>query len=212
MWYRRHDCGLRMAIFFSAATAAGAFGGLLARGIMEMNGVAGKQGWAWIFILEGIATTVVGKLCARVCKNKPLVGMLWAVLIWIAFAAYFVMYDYPSTAKFLSAQEKEAVVSRLREDSSALSDEFNFKFMWDAFKDWKIWVHMFITIGCYTPLYSISIFLPTIVKSIGYTNEVAQLMTVPPYVVACLFTVGSGFLADKQGQRGIYMIFFIGIA
>lgn len=49
-WYRRHECGLRMAIFFSAATAAGAFGGLLARGIMEMDGVGGKAGWAWIFV------------------------------------------------------------------------------------------------------------------------------------------------------------------
>lgn len=60
MWYRRHECGLRMAIFFSAATAAGAFGGLLARGIMEMRGVAGLAGWQWIFILEGILTFVIG--------------------------------------------------------------------------------------------------------------------------------------------------------
>lgn len=60
-WYRRHECGLRMSIFFSAATAAGAFGGLLARGIMEMRGVAGLSGWQWIFILEGILTVLVGK-------------------------------------------------------------------------------------------------------------------------------------------------------
>jgi MFS family permease len=50
-----------MAVFFSAATAAGAFGGLLARGIVEMDGVGGKPGWAWIFILEGLATLAVGK-------------------------------------------------------------------------------------------------------------------------------------------------------
>lgn len=62
MWYKRHECGLRMAIFFSAATAAGAFGGLLAFGIMKMRGVAGLGGWAWIFILEGIATFLIGKL------------------------------------------------------------------------------------------------------------------------------------------------------
>lgn len=60
MWYRRHECGLRMAIFFSAATAAGAFGGLLARGIVEMRGLGGLSGWQWIFILEGILTFVVG--------------------------------------------------------------------------------------------------------------------------------------------------------
>lgn len=61
LWYRRHECGLRIAIFFSAATAAGAFGGLLARGIMEMEGVGGLAGWSWIFILEGILTVLVGE-------------------------------------------------------------------------------------------------------------------------------------------------------
>jgi MFS family permease len=49
-----------MAIFFSAATAAGAFGGLLARGIVEMAGIDGRGGWAWIFIIEGIVTMIVG--------------------------------------------------------------------------------------------------------------------------------------------------------
>jgi len=36
-----------MALFYSAATAAGAFGGLLARGIIEMAGVGGLSGWQW---------------------------------------------------------------------------------------------------------------------------------------------------------------------
>jgi len=184
MWYRRHECGLRMAIFFSAATAAGAFGGLLAFGIMKMDGVAGLGGWAWIFILEGIATFL------------------------IAITAYFVMYDYPDTAKFLTSGEKREICSRLEEDRSALSDVFDLKFMWDAFKDWKIYVHMMITIGIYTPLYSISVFMPSIVAGLGYSNEIAQLMTVPPYFVACLFTVGGGWAADRHGQRGIYMIGF----
>jgi hypothetical protein len=34
-----------MAIFFSAATAAGAFGGLLARAIMLMEGISGLGAW-----------------------------------------------------------------------------------------------------------------------------------------------------------------------
>lgn len=80
--------------------------------------------------------------------------------------------------------------------------------MKDAFKDWKIWMNCFMTIGNFLPLYSVSIFLPTIIKSMGYSNEVAQLMSVPPYVTACAATVGAGFLADKHGQRGIYVIGF----
>jgi nitrate/nitrite transporter NarK len=125
-----------------------------------------------------------------------------------AIIAFFVMNDYPDTARFLSDTEKLEVQRRLKEDRSSLADEFSMKYFWDAVRDWKIWVHMFITIGIYTPLYSFSLFLPTIVKTLGYTNETAQLMTVPPYVVACVFCIGGGLLADKQGQRGIYMIGF----
>lgn len=54
-----------MAIFFSAATAAGAFGGLLARGIVELDGVGGKEGWAWIFIIEGLVTFAIGSSPAK---------------------------------------------------------------------------------------------------------------------------------------------------
>ena len=39
-WYCRHETGFRMALFFSAATLAGAFGGILARGIAEMSYVS----------------------------------------------------------------------------------------------------------------------------------------------------------------------------
>lgn len=71
MWYRRSECGFRMALFFSAATAAGAFGGLLARGISEMEGVGGKPGWAWIFILEGLLTLFIGGFSYWAVNDYP---------------------------------------------------------------------------------------------------------------------------------------------
>jgi len=71
LWYRRHECGFRMAIFFSAATLAGAFGGLLARAISNMNGVGGKPGWAWIFILEGLVTIVVAFFAKFLINDSP---------------------------------------------------------------------------------------------------------------------------------------------
>ncbi|KAK7403501.1 hypothetical protein QQX98_010731 [Neonectria punicea] len=188
LWYKRHECGTRIAIFFSAATAAGAFGGLLARGIMEMAGVGGLSGWAWIFILEGILTVLV------------------------AVFAFFALHDYPDTAKFLTPDERQEVVRRLREDSSVLSNDLRGKFVKDALKDWKIWVQMVITIGVFLPVYSVSIFLPSIIRSMGHTAELAQLMSVPPYVTACLATVLGGFAADKQRKRGVYVISFCCVA
>ncbi|KAF2740475.1 MFS general substrate transporter [Polyplosphaeria fusca] len=182
MWYRRHEVGLRMAIFFSAATAAGAFGGLLARGIMRMDGACGLGAWSWIFIIEGSITVVA------------------------ALSAYWFMYDYPDTAKFLTKEERLEVQRRLEDDRSFLDDSFNLRYFWDALYDWKIWVHMLITIGIFSPLYSFSLFLPTIIKDLGYKNDEAQLMTVPPYVVACIFCILAGWTADMHGQRGIYLI------
>jgi MFS family permease len=52
------------------------------------------------------------------------------------------------------------------------------------------------------------LFLPTIVKTLNYTNETAQLMTVPPYIVACFLCISGGFAADRLKTRGIFMIGF----
>jgi MFS family permease len=53
MWYKRSEQHYRVALFFSAASLAGAFGGILAFGIAKMKGVADLNGWRWIFILVG---------------------------------------------------------------------------------------------------------------------------------------------------------------
>ena len=49
-WYRRTEHCFRLALFFSMATMAGAFGGIFAFGIGKMSGVGGKAGWSWIFM------------------------------------------------------------------------------------------------------------------------------------------------------------------
>lgn len=73
-------------------------------------------------------------------------------LVPSALTAFKFMYDYPATAPFLTQPERDAVSMRLKLDRSSLADEFDMKYFWAAMKDWKIWVHMFITIGVYTPL------------------------------------------------------------
>jgi hypothetical protein len=45
MWYKRAERQYRISLFFSAASLAGAFGGILAYGIGFMKGVAGLNGW-----------------------------------------------------------------------------------------------------------------------------------------------------------------------
>ena len=45
-------------------------------------------------------------------------------------------------------------------------------------------------------------------KDLGYKNNEAQLLTVPPYVVACFFCISAGYLSDRLQTRGIIMIAF----
>ncbi|KUI71877.1 hypothetical protein VM1G_07478 [Cytospora mali] len=183
-WYCRHECGFRMAMFFSAATLAGAFGGILARGIAEMSGVGGLGAWSWIFILEGLLSIVV------------------------SFSAYWAINDYPDTATFLKDDERVEVLRRLRADSGDLSEAFDIKYVWQAIGDWKIWVHMCIFIAGFCPIYSFALFSPTIIKGMGYTANNAQLMSVPPYVCACFFTIVASYAADRVKQRGLFLLAF----
>jgi hypothetical protein len=85
-------------------------------------------------------------------------GLLTVV---VAIAAYFFIYGYPATAKFLTPKEKEYVIARLKEDSDATRDE---NFTWggviDALKDPKVWLY---GLGFYTinlPICTLGLFLP----------------------------------------------------
>jgi len=111
-----------------------------------------------------------------------------------------------SRAKFLTTDERAEVERRLIVDHGNLSNTFAYKYVFHAIKDWKIYVHMLICMAGFCPIYSFSLFLPTIIKNMGYTANDAQLMSVPPYVFACFFTIMASWFADRSQQRGVYML------
>ncbi|KAF2084259.1 putative MFS transporter [Saccharata proteae CBS 121410] len=201
-WYvYRSEFGIRAAIFFSAAAVAGSFGGLLAAAIAQMKGIGGKPGWAWIFILEGLATILVG------------------------IASYWMVHDFPDEAKFLTPQDRERVIRRLKADqqSSAEHEEFKMTYFWASVTDWKTWAFAVCYMGCDGALYAFSLFLPTIISQLvlayimyfqGYTSTMANLLSVPPYAAAACVTVLIGWMADRTRLRGYCNIgiSFLGIA
>ncbi|KAI9368611.1 major facilitator superfamily domain-containing protein [Aspergillus egyptiacus] len=181
-WYKRSEVGVRMAIFFSAAALAGSFGGLLAAAIALMDGVGGKEGWAWIFILEGLVTIVVGVI------------------------SFWMVHDFPDEARFLSDDDRKRVLRRLATDqqASAVHEDFKMKYFWSSLKDWKTYTGMLIYMGADGSLYAFSLFVPTIINElVRYESIHAQLLSVPPYAAAAVVTVAVGFIADRTRQRGI---------
>ncbi|CRG91219.1 putative transporter C1002,16c [Talaromyces islandicus] len=180
-WYKRSEFGVRMAIFFSGAALAGSFGGLLAAAISKMNNVGGKAGWAWIFILEGLATIVLGLL------------------------SFWLVVDFPDKATFLSDADRKRVHRRLALDQQASADheEWKTSYLWASLKDWKTYLGAIVYMGCDGPLYAFSLFIPTIINELGYSSTHAQLLTVPPYAVAAVLTVAIGYIADRTRARGL---------
>ena len=51
------------------------------------------------------------------------------------------------TVMFLSDAERREVFRRLDADRGSLADEYDQKYIWQAFKDWKVWMHMLNFLG-----------------------------------------------------------------
>lgn len=113
MWYKRSEAQKRFSLFFCSTTVAGAFGGLLASGIGEMDGLRGYRGWRWVFIIEGLLTCVV------------------------AIACFFLVGDFPEDAKWLTDDERKFAIERLATDTgkSAPQATMSFKDVLAVFKD-----------------------------------------------------------------------------
>jgi MFS family permease len=111
-------------------------------------------------------------------------------------------------AGFLTTKERIEVERRLKVDSGHLSNDFDIKYVWQAIKDWKIYIHMLICMSGFSSIYAFSLFLPTIIKNMGYSSNSAQLMSVPPYVFACFFTITASWFADRYNRRGVFLLGF----
>lgn len=131
------------------------------------------------------------------------------VTIAVAIASYAIMVDYPDTAHFLTEEEREYILDRLKhhgfrgEGAGKIEedDEFSWPAIKSAFMSWQVGLGVLLFMACVAPLYGISLFLPTIIKDLGYKKSVAQLMTVPVYTLAACTSIAVAYAADKLGKR-----------
>lgn len=180
-WYRARERSIRVAIILASATLAGAFGGAIAYGVGHMKMVQGLAAWRWLFILEGIPSCVS------------------SVAVW------FFLPDYPEQASWLSTAERELAVARLEHEGSKGDAP---SLSWETAKatllDARLWVHYVIYFGISAPFSSLSLFTPTITAGLGYENLQAQLMTVPPYVVAYVVSILTAWSSDYFNARALH--------
>lgn len=148
-----------------------------------MKGIGGLNGWQWIFIIEGLLTIVVSLL------------------------AYLFIANYPSTARFLTPRERTYVSTRLAIDSDATASEtFNWAAVRACLRDPKCWLYGLAFHTLSLPLYTLSLFLPSIIKSLGYTAARAQLLSVPPYALATILTVAVAVASERLHRRAPFIL------
>jgi len=177
-----------VAFILASATLAGAFGGAIAYGVGHMNGVHGLSAWRWLLILEGIPS----------CLSS--------------IAVYLFLPDYPETASWFTAEEKEHAVRRLAiEGSHNHSKNLTWAQAKETLTEWRLYAHYAVSwsthckfiidiaqvyFGISVPFSSLSLFTPSITAGLGYKGLTSQLMTVPPYAVAYVVTIAVSYSAD----------------
>jgi MFS family permease len=200
-FYRPEEAQSRFAIFVGSTTLAGAFGGLLASAIGNMDGICDLKAWRWIFILEGCLTVVV------------------------SLVLFFFVTDIPEKARWLSDTERRALQYHLGGDDSSSgagrkANAIGIADIIDAFKDLKMWLSGFMYLGMTMPVShtpttpwrmkvmtewmksnGLGLFIPSIVRGLGYSPISTQLHTVPVYVAAAGFAFVVGVASDKTKMR-----------
>ena len=124
--------------------------------------------------------------------------------MFVGCFCWWMVFDWPATARFLTEEDRLRLRRRLAADNqSSTAEEYDKRHVIAALKDWKCWGYAFIYMGNLCPLYAFSLFLPTILAGMGYKGTHAQLLSVPPYAVAATCTIAVGWIADRTRQRGL---------
>ncbi|KAF4767118.1 hypothetical protein HAV15_009403 [Penicillium sp. str.  len=183
-WYPRYELQKRNATFYLIGSMASGFGGVLAYGLMQMDGLSGIAGWRWIFIIEGLLTCVLG------------------------LGSYILLVDFPEQSpkswKFLNESEASFVIAKIQQDRADASVEpFSMRKYLANCKDSKVWAYAALYMLTTTNSYSIAYFLPVILeKSMHFSIAKAQCLVAPPYVAAAIVMFVQAIYSDKWRLRG----------
>ncbi|KAJ5345689.1 hypothetical protein N7452_003693 [Penicillium brevicompactum] len=178
-FYRRHELGLRCGFYAGAAPLANTFAGALAYGIT--SGHAAIANWRVLFLVEGLP------VCAA------------------ALLAWFFVPDSAESAKFLAEEEREVARARAIQQSGEpeRAGKIQWKELGETLLDVKAWLTAFMYFSCNVSFSSLPVFLPTILKEMGFTAINAQGLTAPPFFASFLATIATTWVADRTQQRGL---------
>ncbi|KAI0738939.1 MFS general substrate transporter [Daedaleopsis nitida] len=182
LFYTKGEIGLRIAAYQASSAIAGAFAGLLAFAIQ--NAHLSIPNWKLLFIIEGAPAVILGVLCFLFLPNRP------------------------EDTSIFNDKERKIAIERMNRGSRAdVGKVLRKDHVLGALSDWRVSVYsgglMYFAGNCASA--SISAFLPTIIETFGFTDALAQLLTVPPRVVATVMFLAFAYASDKLRVRSVFI-------
>lgn len=186
-YYRRSELVLRIGIFFGLSPAlAGAFGGLLASGLLSVGDIGSVKSWRKIFLIEGIITLGIGLLC------------------------FFVLPNDPQHTRMFNEEERALALARLDADQAienhGRKEKTTLRLVFRSFNINTIICaisYLLINIS----FQGLSLFMPTVIATLGHFTVVeSQLRTVPPYLVGAVWAVFCAYSSYRLRQRATFIL------
>ncbi|KAF5987490.1 putative permease of the major facilitator superfamily [Fusarium bulbicola] len=182
-WCTKKELGIRMALLVCGILLSNCFAGLISAGILSgMAGVGHLAAWRWLFILEGLATIVIGVV------------------------AFFLLPDYPGATTWLTEEERVVAQGRLAVDAGSEEilgeEEITMKqAILSAVRDYRVWLFACLQMST-TASISFSHFFPTLIKQLGFKNNtIVLLLTAPPYLFSFVWALSFAWDADRRQKR-----------
>ena len=176
-WFPAQARARTVARFMTAAPLSGVVGGPVSGALLGLHLTGGLAGWQWMFVMEGIPAVLLG-------------GVTLAYLV-----------DRPEDAHWLPVEEREWLVETLRREremSAGGAGDGAFA----ALRSGSTWMLALVYFGLNTVSYGVSLWLPTLIRSLsGVSNFMIGVLSAIPYVAAAIAMVLVGLHSDQSGER-----------
>jgi MFS transporter, ACS family, tartrate transporter len=177
-WFPARERARAVAQFSTASMAAGILGAPLSGVLLSMRGVAGLDGWQWLFLVEGVPAVVLGVV------------------------ALFYLDDGPEHARWLPDAEKAWLIEALQRERDELKTIAGGHTAVNALRSLLVWRFALGLFLIVTSGYGFSFFLPQIVKGLSGGSDLAVgFLTAVPFAVAAIGMVVVAAHSDRTGER-----------
>jgi ACS family tartrate transporter-like MFS transporter len=180
-WFpARHRAGV-VALFMAAAPISTALGSPISAALLELDGMMGLHGWQWLFILESIPAVILGVV------------------------VFFYMTDKPEKATWLQHDEREWLIAEMGKESADKNTKSPHNFI-RGLLDLRVLALSLVYFGTSAGLYTLGIWAPQIIKSLGVSSmTVGYLNAIPPAVSVVAMVLWSRH-SDRTGERAWHVI------